>query len=81
MSYSFHGLGLRVSAPDEVVRAFHARFAALPLNGDSPPDLLFEVVSQDLERPEGARTVYEPPLGEVVYDDRRDLLYLEHGRS
>lgn len=82
MSYSFHGLGLRVSAPDEVVRAFHARFAALPpdgIGGDGPPDLLFEVVSQDLERPEGARTVYEPPLGEVVYDDGRDLLYLEHG--
>lgn len=80
MSYSFHGLNLRVSAPDEVLRAFHARFAALPQNGDGPPDLLFEVGSQAIERPEGARTVYEPPLGEVVYHDGRDLLYLEHGR-
>jgi hypothetical protein len=82
MSYSFHGLSLRVSAPDEVRRAFHARFAALPpdgVGGDRPPDLLFEVVSQDLERPEGARTVYEPPLGEVVYHDGRDLLYLRQG--
>jgi hypothetical protein len=79
MSYSFHGLSLRVSAPDEVRRAFHARFAALPPDGSGSPDLLFEVVSQDLERPEGARMVYEPPLGEVVYDDGRDLLYLRQG--
>lgn len=79
MSYSFHGLRLRVSAPDEVLRAFHARLASLPSNGNGPPDLLFEVGSGELERPEGARTVYEPPLGEVVYHDGRDLLYLEHG--
>jgi hypothetical protein len=80
MSYSFHGLSLRVSGPDEVLRAFHARFAALPPDGSGPPDLLFEVGSQDLERPEGARPVYEPPLGEVVYHDGRDLLYLRQGR-
>lgn len=79
MSYSFHGLSLGVSAPDEVRRAFHARFAALPQNGNGPPDLLFAVQDGPLERPEGARTVYEPPLGEVVYHDGRDLLYLRQG--
>lgn len=79
MSYSFHGLSLGISAPDEVRRAFHARFAALPTDGNGPPDLLFEVQDDPLERPEGARTVYEPPLGEVVYDDGRDLLYLRQG--
>ncbi|HEX5720960.1 MAG TPA: hypothetical protein VF179_32710 [Thermoanaerobaculia bacterium] len=79
MSYSFHGLSLGVSAPDEVRRAFHARFAALPDNGNGPPDLLFEVQDDPLEHPERARTVYEPPLGEVVYDDDRDLLYLRQG--
>ncbi|HET9229423.1 MAG TPA: hypothetical protein VFR31_22275, partial [Thermoanaerobaculia bacterium] len=80
MSYSFHGLRLRVAAPDEVRRAFHARFASLPADGDGPADLLFEVQSDTLERPERARTVYEPPGGEVVYDDDRDLLYLRQGR-
>lgn len=80
MSYSFHGLSLRVAAPDEAVHAFHARFASLPQNGDGPSDLLFEVRADPLECPEGARTVYEPPLGEVVYDDGRDLLYLRQGR-
>jgi len=79
-SYTFHGLNLRFSAPDEVLRAFHSRLAALPPDGSEPPDLLFEVgTGEDLERPAGARPVYEPPLGEVAYDDRRDLLYLEHG--
>jgi hypothetical protein len=80
MSYSFHGLSLRVSGPDEVLRAFHARFASLPPDGSGPPDLLFEVQGDPLERPEGARPVYEPPFGEVVYDDGRDLLYLRQGR-
>ena len=80
MSYSFHGLSLGISAPDEVRRAFHARFAALPTNGNGPPDILFEVQNDPLERPERARTVYEPPAGEVVYDDGRDLLYLQQGR-
>jgi hypothetical protein len=79
MSYSFHGLSLGVSAPDEVLRAFHARLAALPANGGGPPDILFEVGSRELERPEGARTVYEPPRGEVVYHDGRDLLFLRQG--
>lgn len=79
MSYSFHGLNLRVSAPDEVLRAFHARFASLPLDGDGPPDILFLVQEDPLERPDGARTVYEPPRGEVVYHDGRDLLYLRQG--
>ena len=80
MIYSFHGLRLRVSAPDEVRRAFHARFASLPADGDGAPDLHFEVQPGPLERPERARTVYEPPDGEVVYDDERDLLYLRQGR-
>ena len=79
MSYSFHGLSLRVSAPDEVRRAFHARFAALPPDGNGPPDILFEFQDDPVERPGRARTVYEPPAGEVVYDDGRDLLYLRQG--
>lgn len=79
MSYSFHGLSLGVSAPDEVLRAFHARFAALPTDGAGSPDLLFEVQADPLERPERARPVYDPPLGEVIYDDGRDLLYLRQG--
>lgn len=73
-SYAFHGLTLEVSVP---VEAVHARFAALPPSGEAP-DLRFET-GNGFERPAGARTVYEPPVGEVVYQDAGDLLYLEHG--
>jgi hypothetical protein len=81
-SYSLHGLRLELSVPQnrqEILQAFHARLASLPPDGHGAPDLRFEVRTGDLARPEGARPVYDPPLGEVVYDDGRDLLYLEHG--
>lgn len=74
-SYAFHGLTLEVSVPIEAVQA---RFASLPPS-DAAPDLRFEVGAGGVVRPEGARTVYEPPVGEVVYQDAGDLLYLEHG--
>ncbi|MES1243141.1 MAG: hypothetical protein ABUT39_16130 [Acidobacteriota bacterium] len=73
-SYAFHGLTVGVSVPIEAV---HARFASLPPSEEAP-DLRFEV-GNGFERPAGARTVYEPPAGEVVYHDAGDLLYLEHG--
>lgn len=73
-SYAFHGLTLEVSVPIEAV---HARFASLPPSGGEP-DLRFET-GNGFGRPDGARTVYEPPVGEVVYQDADDLLYLEHG--
>jgi hypothetical protein len=79
-SYAFHGLTLGVSGEgwDGVLDAFHARLASLPA-GDRSPDLRFEIGADGIDRPEGARTVYDPPVGEVVYHDGDDLLYLEHG--
>jgi hypothetical protein len=73
-SYAFHGLTLEVAIPIEAV---HARFASLPPS-DGAPDVSFEI-GNGFGRPAGARTVYEPPVGEVVYQDAGDLLYLEHG--
>ena len=84
-SYTFHGLKLRVDAPDgygEILGSFHARLAALPPDGTGPADIHLEIQAgphHRLQRPEGARTVYDPPVGEVVYDDAGDRLYLEHG--
>lgn len=74
-SYDFHGLTLGVSVP---IEAFHARFAALA-PGNKTPDLRFEIGADGIVRPDGARTVYDPPVGEVLYHDADDLLYLEHG--
>lgn len=84
-SYSFHGLTLRVAAPEgrgEILGSFHARLAALPPDGNGPADIHLEVRAGEshlVERPARARTVYDPPVGEVVYDDAGDRLYLEHG--
>lgn len=74
-AYAFHGLTLEVSVPIEAV---HARFASLPPSGEAP-DLRFELGANGFHRPAGARTVYDPPAGEVLYHDGDDLLYLEHG--
>jgi hypothetical protein len=79
-SYAFHGLTLEVSGEGwgGVLDAFHARLGSLPPSAGTP-DLCFEIGADGVDRPAGARTVYDPPVGEVVYHDDADLLYLEHG--
>jgi hypothetical protein len=92
--YLLHGLTLAVSAPaasatsagdwgGAALDAFHARLAALPAgNPSSAPDLRFELedaADLRLERPAGARPVYDPPIGEIAYADAGDELFLEQG--
>lgn len=89
--FDLHGLTLAVRGLEgwpEASSALRSRLAALPSrdgrDGDTPPDLTFEICrgsgpGHDLERPDRIRSIYDPPLGEVVYDDRADLLYIEHG--
>jgi hypothetical protein len=80
--YDLHGLRLAVAATGEAERAaagVRARLAGLPTSMGSP-DVTFEVIDgHPFLRPEGARPVYDPPLGEVVYDDASDRLYIGHG--
>lgn len=86
--YDLHGLQLSLVLPeaglDGAAAAFHARLAQLPRpSARSLPDLVFEIHAANGEhgfvRPTAPRPVYDPPLGEVVYDDGGDLLYIEHG--
>jgi hypothetical protein len=58
----------------------------LPLLGNSEPDLRFEfstlsaVTQHRITKPTSrTRPVYNPPIGEVAYADREDLLYLAYG--
>ncbi len=87
-SYTFHGLKLRVTVPNghaEILGSFHARLAALFPDGSNSADIAdihLDIQAGPrhlLERPAEARTVYDPPVGKVVYDDAGDRLYLEHG--
>lgn len=84
-TYDLHGIRIGVAAHGEAERAaagVHARLAGLPLDPSASPDLLFEVHAGDVhpfERPAVARPVYDPPVGEVVYDDGAGLLYIGYG--
>jgi hypothetical protein len=87
----FHGIPLTVTGWAPAVAAVHARLERLPAREPrQPPDggapgLRFELlvgeeaVALSRRRPAGARPVYDPPQGEVVYSDAEDVLYIEHG--
>jgi hypothetical protein len=88
-AYDLHGVHISVVASGEGERAadgIHARLAGLPLEGGRNEgldgDLTFEIhVGEEhpFGRPASARPVYDPPDGEVVYDDGADLLFIRYG--
>ena len=84
-AYDFHGVRIGVMAThgaEKAAAGVHARLAGLPLDGSTSPDLLFEIHAGDnhvFERPAAVRPVYDPPVGEVVYDDGAGLLYIGYG--
>ena len=84
-AYLLHGVRLGVLATGEGERAasgVHARLAGLPLDGGPPYDVTFEIQAGDgheFDRPGAARPVYDPPLGEVVYEDAEDRLFIGYG--
>jgi hypothetical protein len=81
-AYLLHGVRVGVAAPDERVAAgVRSRLAGLPLDGGPPHDVSYEIHVGDhpFGRPERVRPVYDPPVGEVVYDDGADVLYIDYG--
>lgn len=88
-AYLLHGVRLGVLATGEGERAtagIHSRLAGLPLsssvNNGGPYDVTFEIAAaaeHAFDRPAAGRPVYDPPLGEVVYDDAADQLYIGYG--
>jgi hypothetical protein len=89
--YDLHGVRISVVASGEGERAaagIHARLAGLSLLGDGrhgglEDGVIFEIHfgegGHPFDRPAAARPVYDPPAGEVVYDDGADLLYIRYG--
>ena len=87
-AYDLHGvrIGVAATGPEDIAEraaaGVHARLAGLPRDNAGSPDLLFEIHAGDahaFERPAVARPVYDPPVGEVVYDDGAGLLYIGYG--
>lgn len=86
-SYDLHGLRLAVTGWEEAASALHGRLERLTADPSAPsrhPDLVFEIAvgpaaAEGLERPERGRPVYEPPVGEVLYDDADDRIWIGLG--
>ncbi len=90
-SFALDRLSLGVhGAPgmERVLAAVSARLAQLPAgrtaDGSGDDDLVFEFAAALSEadfpaRPAGARPVYDPPGGEVLYQPAGDLLYIRLG--
>jgi hypothetical protein len=84
--YTFHGLRLTLSGNPVTIAPVHARLQQLPPPGSNTPDLLFEFstistsANHRIAKPTSpTRPVYNPPVGEVAYSDREELLYLAYG--
>jgi len=85
--YNLHGLGLTVSADDPpVLAALDSRLRSFRSEAAAQVDLAFEfrnvpqgqrhAIRRPLER---GRPVYDPPVGEVLYYDATDQLYISYG--
>ena len=84
MMYDLHGLRLAVTGWEEAAAALHGRLEGLPSAAAGEPDLVFEIgvgpgAEDGLERPERGRPVYEPPIGEVLFDDAADRIWIGLG--
>lgn len=83
-SYDLHGLRLAVTGWEEAAAALHGRLERLASGTAGEPDLVFEIgvgpgAEDGLERPERGRPVYEPPAGEVLFDDVADRIWIGLG--
>lgn len=82
-AYELHGLRLAVTGWEEAAAALHGRLERLAAGSPGEPDLVFEIGvgpgGEEMERPQRGRPVYEPPVGEVLYDDAADRIWIGLG--
>ena len=79
----FHGLRLGLDAPSKLHSAFDARFARFPRVASGACDLLFDYRTKDdaLRSPSttparDARVIYESAMGQVLYSELADRLWI-----
>ena len=88
-SYSLYDLRVQVTTNSpEMLTAVHARLRQFLVPEQAAPDLQFQLRAvarvQDHvfdQPPHGARPVYDPPLGQVVYSAVEDRLYIVYGEN
>lgn len=84
--YGFHGVGITVTCDRPAVSAaLQSRLRRFPRPSPGTPGLTFElrqardIASHLVSRSSGlARTVYDPPRGEIVYFDETDQLFIDY---
>jgi hypothetical protein len=87
--YVFHGLRVAISTDHPAVsKALQSRLRQFRKDEQATPDLTLEVHSipdggsHRVAAPLGlGRAVYDPPVGEVVYFDDSDQLYINYGNQ
>jgi hypothetical protein len=82
--FDIHGVALSVATQDQQIRAaVQRRLQHFESSGDHSPQLRFEVAQvreHDLPAPAAsARSVYESPLGDVLYSEDSDQLFMNAG--
>ena len=85
--YAFHDVCLTIdSDQSQILEALHIRLRHFPTNHRSETELVFTFdkitggTHHVIRPPSGSlRPIYDPPLGEVVYADEMDQLYIRYG--
>lgn len=80
--YDFHGLRLGCSADSAVTAALASRLGRFPQHDCGPCELRFDYSSASAphdagsDAPPDARVIYESPMGQVLYSDALDRLFI-----
>jgi len=80
--YAFHGVRICCSCDGAIAAALDARLGRFPSRPDGPYDLRFEYGPYEAAgaasepTPEGARPIYDADMGEVLYSDASDRVYV-----
>jgi hypothetical protein len=79
--YDFHGLRLGCAASDRVMRALEARLGRFAAEDGGPFDLFVDYRIEPrgaptVPLPPDGRVVYESPMGEVLYSEGLDRLFI-----
>jgi hypothetical protein len=81
--YAFHGLRIGCTSGSAVAQALHSRLGRFPASAEGVCDLVFEYRTETPgdtpstpAAPSSCRPVYDSDIGEVLYDEETDRMYV-----